>query len=143
MPILAAITGVQWFLCLLLIAVCVLLIVIVLLQRGSAGGLAGAFGGGGGSSAFGAKTGDVFTLITVVLACVYLLIAVVGNFWFVPPGGLEERTPTPTVAPGTAPQPVEGELPGSTLGDEPTGADDTSGTPGSNSGGAGIAPAPR
>jgi preprotein translocase subunit SecG len=57
--------------------VSVLLILIILLQRGRGGGLAGAFGGVGGQSAFGAKTGDVFTWITVVLTGVFLVIAVV------------------------------------------------------------------
>ena len=88
MNILAAMTGFQWSLCSGFILVCLLLIMVVLLQRGRGGGLGAACGGGGGSSsAFGAKTGDVFTLITVVLAAVYLMIAVLGNHLFVPPGG--------------------------------------------------------
>lgn len=72
----------QWFLAVLLIGVCGLLILVVLLQRGRGGGLAGAFGGGGGSSAFGAKTGDVLTWITVGVATVFLLLSVVANFAF-------------------------------------------------------------
>lgn len=90
MMILAAMTAFQWALCLGLILVCVGLMVVILLQRGRGGGLSAAFGGGGGgTSAFGAKTGDVFTLITVVLAAVYLCIAVIGNYIFLPPPGLE------------------------------------------------------
>ena len=65
-----------------LIFVCLFLILVILLQKGRGGGLAGAFGGGGGSSAFGAKTGDVFTWITVVVAGVFLLLSVVANFAF-------------------------------------------------------------
>jgi preprotein translocase subunit SecG len=42
--------------------------------------LSGAFGGVGGSSAFGAKTGDVFTWITVVVAALYVLLNVVDNY---------------------------------------------------------------
>jgi len=65
---------------------CVLLILVILLQKGRGGGLAGAFGGGGGGySAFGAKTGDVFTWITVVLTGLFILIAMLGNYWYVPP----------------------------------------------------------
>ena len=80
-------TGLQWTLCLLTLGVCGLLIVVILLQRGRGGGLAAAFGGGGGGSAFGAKTGDVFTIITVGLAAVFLFLNVVGNFAF-------DQTPT-------------------------------------------------
>ncbi len=90
MMILAKMDTWQTLVALVLIVVCVALMIIVLLQRGRGGGVAAAFGGGGGgSSAFGAKTGDVFTLFTVILATVYLLIAVAGNFLFVPPEGLE------------------------------------------------------
>ena len=59
----------------------ILLIGIVLLQKGRGGGIGSAFGGGGGgSSAFGAKTGDVFTWITVVLAGVVIFTGVAGSF---------------------------------------------------------------
>ena len=44
------------------------------MQRGRGGGLIGAFGGPGGSSAFGAKTGDVFTVITVIMAVLFLVV---------------------------------------------------------------------
>lgn len=56
------------------------LIVIILLQRGRGGGLAGALGGMGGQSAFGTKAGDMFTRITIVLATVWMLVAV-GNIY--------------------------------------------------------------
>lgn len=64
--------------------ICLFLIVIILLQKGRGGGLAGAFGGAGGHSAFGAKTGDVFTWITVGLTFLFFVMAVVGNYVFVP-----------------------------------------------------------
>jgi preprotein translocase subunit SecG len=51
------------------------LIGIILIQRGKGGGLAGAFGGVGGSSAFGTKTGDVFTKITVGVAIAWILLS--------------------------------------------------------------------
>ncbi|MBN8644360.1 MAG: preprotein translocase subunit SecG, partial [Planctomycetes bacterium] len=51
----------------LFISVCMVLI--VLIQRPQGGGLSGAFGGGGaegaGQTAFGAKTGDVLTTVTI------------------------------------------------------------------------------
>lgn len=78
--------------------VCVLLIVVILLQRGRGGGLAGAFGGAGGHSAFGAKTGDVFTWVTVALTGVFLLLAIVANFVFEPEkftGPSEQAQPAP------------------------------------------------
>jgi preprotein translocase subunit SecG len=59
----------------LFLIITVLLILVILVQRGRGGGLIGAFGGPGGSSAFGAKTGDVFTVITVVVAALFLVIA--------------------------------------------------------------------
>jgi preprotein translocase subunit SecG len=55
--------------------ICVFLIIVVLLQKGRGGGLAGAFGGIGGQSAFGSKTGDVFTWVTIVVVAVFLLLA--------------------------------------------------------------------
>ena len=66
-----------------IVIVCMLLVVIILLQKGRGGGLSGAFGGGGGSgSAFGAKTGDVFTWITVAFVCLYFLLNIAGNYQF-------------------------------------------------------------
>lgn len=75
----------------LIILVCLLLMLVVLIQRGRGGGLSGAFGGVGGSSAFGAKTGDVFTWITVVVAAFFVVLAISANFVFDP-------TPTPAQA---------------------------------------------
>ncbi len=82
MALLAQMRWPQWSMALLLIGVCFLLMIVILLQRGRGGGLAGAFGGGGGSSAFGAKTGDVFTWITVVMAGAFVFLAVAANFVF-------------------------------------------------------------
>ncbi len=84
----------------LFVVICVLLIVVILLQKGRGGGLAGAFGGAGGYSAFGAKTGDVFTVVTIVLTTMFVLVAIAGNFVFVP----ESDTPaTPVVTPAGGP----------------------------------------
>lgn len=79
---LATMTWSQWILGALITFVCFLLIIVILLQKGRGGGMAGAFGGAGGTSAFGAKTGDVFTWITVIGAGIFVLLTVVGNFAF-------------------------------------------------------------
>lgn len=80
MDLLAQMRWPQWSIAVLLITVCALLMIVILLQRGRGGGLAGAFGGSGGSSAFGAKTGDVFTWITVIMAGIFVSLAVAANF---------------------------------------------------------------
>ncbi len=79
-----ALTWGQWAISIVFLLVCLLLIMVILLQKGRGGGLSGAFGGVGGHSAFGAKTGDVFTWITVALTGLFILVAVVGNYVFVP-----------------------------------------------------------
>lgn len=63
----------------LFLIVCLLLIVVVLLQKGRGGGLGGAFGAGAGSSAFGTRTGDVFTWITIILTGAFLVLAIIGT----------------------------------------------------------------
>ena len=80
--------------------VCILLILVILLQKGRGGGLAGAFGGGGGGySAFGAKTGDVFTWVTVGLAFLFILVAMIGNWKYIPPAPPVRLPPPPPGAP--------------------------------------------
>ena len=86
------------FLGMLFVLVCVLLIIVVLLQKGRGGGLSGAFGGGGGSSAFGTRTGDVFTWVTIVLVALFLLLAIVTTLvWREPTvrSGQEQRGAIP------------------------------------------------
>ncbi len=73
-PILAAFG--QTLFMLLLSGVAIFLILLVLVQRGRGGGLAGALGGMGGSSAFGAKAGDVFTKITAISACFWIVLCI-------------------------------------------------------------------
>jgi preprotein translocase subunit SecG len=65
----------QVFMVTLFIVICVLLIVVVLLQKGRGGGLGAAFGGVG-STAFGTKTGDVFTWVTIVLTALFVLLSI-------------------------------------------------------------------
>ena len=59
----------------LFVLICVLLIIVVLLQKGRGGGLGAALGGTA-SSAFGTRTGDVFTWVTIVLTALFLLLAI-------------------------------------------------------------------
>jgi protein translocase SecG subunit len=87
------------FLVTLFVIICLLLIVVVLLQKGRGGGLGGIFGGAG-SSAFGTRTGDVFTWVTIILVAVFLVLAVIATKYFVPPPSL---VPTPTFSPRQGP----------------------------------------
>ena len=102
----------QWLLAVLIIFICGFLMLVVLLQRGRGGGLAGAFGGAGGTAAFGAKTGDVFTWITVVVAAVFLLVCVLANYAFdmsYAPATPQATSSEPLTAPeGATPVPTPG-----------------------------------
>lgn len=73
---------IEYLLVFAIVSVCLLLIVIILLQKGRGGGLSAALGGGSSGSAFGSKTGDVFTWITVTLAGLYLTLNIVGSLVF-------------------------------------------------------------
>ena len=68
----------------LFIIICVLLILVVLLQKGRGGGLGAALGGAGAGSAFGTRTGDVFTWVTIVLTGLFLLLAIGTTMAFRP-----------------------------------------------------------
>lgn len=82
MTLLAQMDWTQSLLAMVLIGICLFMILVILLQKGRGEGLAGAFGGGGGSGAFGAKTGDVFTWITVVVAGLFIMVSVMANYAF-------------------------------------------------------------
>lgn len=71
------------FLATIFVIICVLLVIVILLQKGRGGGLGGAFGGTS-HSAFGTRTGDVFTWVTIVLVGVFLLLAIGTTLWFRP-----------------------------------------------------------
>ena len=73
-----------WFnlLTFLFAASSVILVLIILVQRPQGGGLAQAFGGAGGGAtdtAFGGRTGDVLTYLTLGAFSVYLAIAITLN----------------------------------------------------------------
>jgi len=96
----------------LLPIVSIFLILLILVQRGRGGGLVGAFGGAGGQSAFGAKAGDVFTKITIVtvciwlLLCIFLLLGVRHGAHYRSAGFGEGKAPTPATAPVIPDAPV-------------------------------------
>lgn len=91
----------------MLIGVSLLLVGLILLQKNRGAGLSGAFGGVGGHSAFGTKTGDFLTWVTVGLVAIFLLLNIAGNFVF-RPDVISSTTPavSPSSPTGTAPQPV-------------------------------------
>lgn len=72
----------------LLVGVSLMLMGLVLLQKNRGSGLSGAFGGVGGHTAFGTKTGDFLTWVTVGFTALFLLLSVVGVYVFEP-----SRTP--------------------------------------------------
>ena len=94
------------FLMILFVIVCLLLIVVVLLQKGRGGGLGSAFGGGAGSSAFGTRTGDVFTWVTIILTALFLLLAIFSTLAVSPDAG---QVSTPVFSPGSWPQQEKGD----------------------------------
>lgn len=57
---------------------CLFMMLVILIQKPKGGGLSGAFGGAGGSAqaAFGAKTGDLLTSITIGCFVVFLGLAI-------------------------------------------------------------------
>jgi preprotein translocase subunit SecG len=86
-------TGWTILLSIAIVSVSVLLIGLVLLQKNRGSGLSGAFGGVGGHSAFGTKTGDFLTWLTVGLTVLFLLLNVVGNYAFEPDDISARSTP--------------------------------------------------
>jgi len=93
------------------VIICALLMFVILIQRGRGGGLSAAFGGMGGHSAFGAKTGDVFTWITVVLAVLFIVVSCLLNYVFQPLKAGPSQAPTavqqPAVPAPSGEQPSE------------------------------------
>ncbi|MFQ5424489.1 MAG: preprotein translocase subunit SecG [Phycisphaerae bacterium] len=72
----------QYLLAAAAILVALMLIGLIMLQKNKGSGLSGAFGGVGGHSAFGTKTGDFMTWLTVALAVVFLSLNIAGVFVF-------------------------------------------------------------
>ena len=77
-PMLFAVSGWSFALNIIVVVLSLMLIfLIVVIQRGKGGGLAGALGGAGGSSAFGSKSGDVFTKATLYLAAIWVVVIMI------------------------------------------------------------------
>ncbi len=120
----------QGMLSVLFVLVGLLMIGIILLQKNRGAGLSGAFGGVGGHSAFGTKTGDFLTWITVGFTATLILLAVVANYAFTPSTSAEQL--------GINPPPVTPGMPGMPAGSSqsplpippPTGASQTIRIPG-------------
>ena len=109
----------------LFVICCISLILIILIQKGRGGGLSGAFGGAMAGGILGSKTGDFLTWVTIVLAGVFLLLAVVMAKIYKP-----DVAGDYDVSPQTQQQPVEGaeqpapsETAGETTGQTGAGAD--------------------
>jgi preprotein translocase subunit SecG len=82
------------------------MILIVLIQKPQGGGLSGAFGsssdGGAGQTAFGAKTGDVLTTLTISIFIVFLVSAAGLNYVVRPSAApVEEEASTAAGADGS------------------------------------------
>jgi len=88
------------------ILVSLLLIGLILLQKNRGSGLSGAFGGVGGHSAFGTKTGDFLTWLTVGLTGVFMLLAIIGNFAFEPADAARRRAAQNAPPTPVAPTPI-------------------------------------
>jgi preprotein translocase subunit SecG len=123
-PTTLAINAGQFGLALLLVfflIISLVMILIVLVQRPQGGGLSGAFGGsaaGSSQTAFGARTGDVLTLVTIGIFVIFLVTAVALNYMVGPPapvnptaGGANGAPPPATTAPATTPLGDGGEQP--------------------------------
>lgn len=95
-----------------IVLVSLLLMGLILLQKNRGSGLSGAFGGVGGHTAFGTKTGDFLTWVTVGLAGVFIVLSITAVFVF-------ERAITPATAAPAAPPPVSTDAPLTTGGAAP------------------------
>jgi preprotein translocase subunit SecG len=102
----------------LFIICCVALILIILIQKGRGGGLSGAFGGAMASGILGSKTGDFLTWVTIVLAGVFLTIAVLMAKFYKP--AVSERGEEVTAR---QEQPLSPEQPSTSVVVEQTGSD--------------------
>lgn len=82
------------FVMVLFVICSVVLILVILLQKGKGGGLSSAFGGGAAGGVLGAKTGDFLTWVTIVLAAVFLFMAVILAKFYKPTHGNYEPEQT-------------------------------------------------
>ncbi len=123
-PILA-VTFIMNVVAVLFVICCVSLVLIILIQKGRGGGLSGAFGGAMASGILGSKTGDFLTWVTIVLAGVFLTLAVVmAKFYKPAPVGDYDVSPQTQQQPLESPeQPEPSDTAGDTAGQPGAGAD--------------------
>ncbi len=123
-PILA-VTFIMKIVAVLFVICCVSLVLIILIQKGRGGGLSGAFGGAMASGILGSKTGDFLTWVTIVLAGVFLTLAVVmAKFYKPAPVGDYDVSPQTQQQPLESPeQPEPSDTAGDTAGQPGAGAD--------------------
>ncbi|MHC4508707.1 MAG: preprotein translocase subunit SecG [Planctomycetota bacterium] len=110
----------------LFVLCCIVLILIILVQKGRGGGLSGAFGGGMASGILGSKTGDFLTWVTIVLAGVFLTLAIfMARFYkpMAPTGDYDVSASAQQEPPADQEQPLPAEDLGQTAGDANTSAD--------------------
>ena len=80
----------------------VMLVLVVLIQKGKGGGLSGAFAGGMASGILGSKTGDVLTWVTISVASLFIIVALVLDKWWKPStSGPESQTTAPITSTDT------------------------------------------
>lgn len=139
-------------------AICLLLVLAILIQKPQGGGLSGAFGAGAsgsGQTAFGTKTGDALTWMTIIIFLVYLGAAIGMNYAMrpmdtTPSGGNASSVPGPgKVPPGDKEVPAKTATPPSTTSptDKPPAATSTinvkpAEAPATTPGAAPVTPAP-
>lgn len=109
-----------WFGTVFLAVVCVALILTILIQRPQGGGLTAAFGAstGSGQTAFGAKTGDFLTILTITMFVVFVLLAIALNFLARP---IQPSRPLPVGAGGATEAEITDESGAPAEGPEDTG----------------------
>ncbi len=83
----------------LFVLVCLFMMLVILIQKPKGGGLSGAFGGAGGSAqaAFGAKTGDLLTTITIGCFITFLGLAIALTYAIRDDVAPKIATPVPAV----------------------------------------------
>ncbi len=124
-PMLAALP--QWavnLMVVLFLLISLIMVLVVLIQRPTGGGLSGAFGGasaGSSQTAFGARTGDVLTMVTIGIFVAFLLTAIFLNYQMDPTAIRSASTiGAPAPPPPTAPIPTGSGAAGQTPADGAT-----------------------
>jgi len=91
------------------IIVSILLILVILVQPSKSGGLGGALGGGMGEQLFGARTGNVLTKATIILASVFVLNTLLLTVLY--SSGTDVRPPvSPSPSMNAPEEPGEGDV---------------------------------